>query len=282
MKRNEWSTKSIGDMSDLVTKGTTPTSVGHEFVKEGINFVKVETLSITGQFIKEKFDHINSKCHSALKRSQLEEGDILFSIAGALGRTALVTDNILPANTNQALAIIRLKQDENVSRKFVLKALETGIVLDQIEKSKGGVAQQNLSLAQVRELQIPLPPLPEQQRIVAILDQAFAAIATAKANAQKNLQNARELFESHLQTVFTQRGEGWVERKLGDICEVLDSRRIPITQRDRIAGVYPYYGASGILDYVNDYIFDEKLVLIGEDGAKWGAREKSAFIAEGK
>ena len=65
----------------------------------------------------------------------------------------------------------------------------------------------------------PVPPLPEQRRIVGILDEAFDGIATAKANAEKNLQNARALFESHLQSVFTQRGEGWVEKRLGDIAE---------------------------------------------------------------
>ena len=67
---------------------------------------------------------------------------------------------------------------------------------------------------------IPLPPLPEQQRIVGILDEAFAGIATAKANAEKNLQNARAIFESHLQSVFTERGEGCAVRKLSDLCEI--------------------------------------------------------------
>ncbi|MCX5992987.1 MAG: restriction endonuclease subunit S [Chloroflexi bacterium] len=74
----------------------------------------------------------------------------------------------------------------------------------------------------------------------------------------------------------------WKEKKLGEVCEVLDSKRKPITKRDRTAGEYPYYGATGILDHVHDYIFDEKLILIGEDGAKWGPGENSAFIAEGK
>lgn len=74
----------------------------------------------------------------------------------------------------------------------------------------------------------------------------------------------------------------WQTKKLGDICDILDSKRKPITQRDRIHGEYPYYGATGILDYVHDYIFDEKLILIGEDGAKWGSGENTAFIAEGK
>ena len=215
-----WPVTRLGDLTDFVTKGTTPTSIGHEFVEEGINFVKVESITTTGQFIEEKFAHITPTCHAVLGRSQLQAGDILFSIAGALGRTGFVTDDILPANTNQALAIIRLKRDVGLSPKFVLKALETGVVLEQIEKFKGGVAQQNLSLAQVRDFQIALPPLAEQQRIVGLLDEAFEGLATAKANAEKNLQNARALFESHLQSVFTQRGPGWVEKRLEEVCEL--------------------------------------------------------------
>lgn len=69
---------------------------------------------------------------------------------------------------------------------------------------------------------------------------------------------------------------------LSDLCDILDSKRQPITKHNRIAGDYPYYGATGVLDYVNSYIFDEKLVLIGEDGAKWNSGERTAFIAQGK
>lgn len=70
--------------------------------------------------------------------------------------------------------------------------------------------------------------------------------------------------------------------ELGSIVDVLDSLRKPITKSDRTEGIYPYYGATGVLDYVHDYIFNEKLVLVGEDGAKWESGEKTAFIAEGK
>ena len=75
---------------------------------------------------------------------------------------------------------------------------------------------------------------------------------------------------------------GWEVKTLGEVCDILDNQRKPITKRDRIAGKYPYYGATGILDYVEDYIFDEKLVLVGEDGAKWASGENTAFSVEGK
>ena len=74
----------------------------------------------------------------------------------------------------------------------------------------------------------------------------------------------------------------WHIVKLGDIVEILDERRIPVSKRDRNSGEFPYYGATGIIDYIDKYIFEEKLVLIGEDGAKWGANENSAFSVDGK
>jgi type I restriction enzyme S subunit len=82
-----------------------------------------------------------------------------------------------------------------------------------------GLTVPKLNQGNLREIPIPLPPLTEQQRIVGLLDEAFEGIATAKANAEKNLQNARALFESHLQSVFTQRGPGWVEKRLADVAD---------------------------------------------------------------
>lgn len=76
--------------------------------------------------------------------------------------------------------------------------------------------------------------------------------------------------------------EGWEFKKLGDLCQVLDSQRKPVTKKDRTKGIYPYYGATGIQDYVDSYIFDGRFLLVGEDGAKWGASDKTAYIIEGK
>ena len=131
-------------------------------------------------------------------------------------------------------------------------------------------------------LKAMVPPLIEQQRIVRLLDEAFEAIAIAKANAEKNFQNARTLFESQLASIYLGGSGMWPSAPLGEICEVLDSLRKPVTKRDRTAGSYPYYGATGVVDHVADYLFDEPLVLIGEDGAKWDAGAKSAFLVSGK
>ena len=76
--------------------------------------------------------------------------------------------------------------------------------------------------------------------------------------------------------------KGWEMKSLGDVCDILDSKRKPITKRNRIPGDIPYYGATGVLSYVKDYLFDEQLVLLGEDGAKWKSGDNSAFIINGK
>jgi type I restriction enzyme S subunit len=92
--------------------------------------------------------------------------------------------------------------------------------LKEIEDITGFTTVKHISSRQILDIDFPSPPFSEQQRIVSILDAAFDGIATAKAKAEQNLLNARALFESHLQSVFTQRGEGWVEKKLSDVCAI--------------------------------------------------------------
>jgi type I restriction enzyme S subunit len=93
--------------------------------------------------------------------------------------------------------------------------------MGQMESLQKGASYPAVTDGEVRSQLIPVPPLAEQRRIVGILDEAFEGLATAKANAEQNLQNARSLFESHLQAVFTQRGDGWVEAKLDDVTDLI-------------------------------------------------------------
>ena len=153
----EWNLIKLGDFCDLITKGTT----GKSQSEQGkINFVKVENLKDNEIYpvvtISEE-EHFGS-----LKRSILCEGDVLFSIAGTLGRTAIVRNNILPANTNQALAIIR---GYKLDAYFLLVVLSGEVVKDYIRKNPTVGAQPNLSLEQVSSLKIKIPSLEEQQAI---------------------------------------------------------------------------------------------------------------------
>ena len=134
----------------------------------------------------------------------------------------------------------------------------------------------------IAKIEIPLPPLEEQHRIVSILDASFEKIDALKKNAEENLKNAKALFQQVLAQELKPK-EGWVEKKLTDISENLDYKRVPITKNVRKSGKFPYYGASGIVDYVNDYLYDEDLLLISEDGANLLARTTPiAFSVSGK
>jgi len=219
-----WEVKPLGELCEVVTKGTTPTTAGYRFQESGINFIKVESIGLSGELLPDMFSYVSEECHREQARSQLKENDILFSIAGALGRAALVGQDVLPANTNQALAIVRLREDAPLDHRFLLKLLASSIVTDQTAVMSGGAAQQNLSLAQVKDIKVPIPPLPEQQRIVGKLDAAFAALAEAQAHVERNRANARELFESYLNGVFDTAHKGWRERPLAEVATLFNGR----------------------------------------------------------
>ena len=114
--------------------------------------------------------------------------------------------------------IFPLKPRPGLSREFLQYWFLRDATVEQIDATSTGARMPRANMNAILDFEFLLPPLPEQRRIVGILDEAFAGIATAKANAEKNLQNARALFESHLQSVFTQRGPGWVEKRLDDVC----------------------------------------------------------------
>ena len=181
----DWEFNQLGELCEVITKGTTPTTNGFPYLKTGINFVKVESINAFGRFIKEKFAFIGEDCYKSFKRSQLKEGDILISIAGALGRTAIVTDNILPANTNQAVGILRLK-DKSL-KNFIRYFLDSYSLQKFIKRINVASAQANLNLGHLNKFNIPFPAINEQQKIVAILSEADAKIEkeqTQKAQLQ--------------------------------------------------------------------------------------------------
>lgn len=162
---DEWSLTNIRNISSLVTKGTTP----RKYEDKGINFVKVE--NIHDNTISNISSYISEDTHNKeLKRSILKENDILFSIAGALGRTAIVKNNNLPANTNQANAIIRIDNLDNMDLYYLLNRLNHSDITNYINKCQSVGAQPNLSLEQVNNINVSLPSKKEQIKIGKLLE----------------------------------------------------------------------------------------------------------------
>lgn len=188
----DWEKRKLGDISSLITKGTTPKD------KSGtgdVNFIKVENINdfsgnITGM------SKISLEEHQGyLKRSQLQEGDILFSIAGTLGRVTTVNKAILPANTNQALSIIRLKEG---NLEYVKTCLKGNAVTDFIRRNPTIGAQPNLSLEQVSNIEIEIPSEAEQKKI----GEYFQNLDNLIASQQQELDGYKELKKGLLQQMF--------------------------------------------------------------------------------
>ncbi len=181
----EWEVKRLGDVAELITKGTTPTSIGQKFTESGVNFLKAESISENGSIISEKTAYIDNATHALLRRSQLKDGDILISIAGVLGRIGTVSSDVLPANTNQALAIVRLPKNSTESRHYIFYFLRSSLIHKQINDVNVQAAQSNISLQNVGDLQIHLPPPAEQTAIAAVLSDMDAEISALEAQLDK-------------------------------------------------------------------------------------------------
>lgn len=165
---NSWTKSTIGDVSSVVTKGTTPTTGAGGFSHAGVNFIKVESITGNGQIDLQRVAFVSEEVHNKLRRSILQDGDVLFSIAGTIGRVAQVTGDHLPANTNQALAIIR-PNTEIINQHFLkyvlLDTRNVNVALSRVVQS----VQANLSLSQLSAMEFLLPEISVQTAIAEIL-----------------------------------------------------------------------------------------------------------------
>ena len=172
----------LSELCKLITKGTTPTTLGKNFTNSGINFIKVESILENHSFNREKFSYINKTTNFILKRSILHSGDILFTIAGTLGRFALVDDSILPANTNQAVAIIRVNKDK-ILPEYLYSSFLGNWHNDYYKRHVQQAVQANLSLTTIKSLLIPMLPQAELQKYMELV---HPIIKYMKKNEKEN------------------------------------------------------------------------------------------------
>ena len=188
---DDWEQRKLKELTEVITKGTTPKDKSG---KGSINFVKVENINKSSGEIDIKSKITENEHEGYLKRSQLKDGDILFSIAGTLGRTAIVKKELLPANTNQALAIIRLDEGD---KNYITTFLNGRAAEDFIKKNPTVGAQPNLSLEQVGNLLIEIPSLEEQTKIGSFFKQLDDTIALHQHKLEK-LKNIKQAYLNEL------------------------------------------------------------------------------------
>jgi len=247
---------------------------------------------------------------------QLDINDIVVVKTGSsYGKTSLV-DNLTEKTTlNPQLMVLK---ERKCNSKYLCYFLNTQYMRKHFEDLVNGTAIPTFSQEKFGMKQFPLPPASEQEKIVSKIELIFDKIdllENDKEDLDTIIKQAKskildlaihgklvpqdpndEPAEELLKRIATSDNRpyekveeepfeipaSWKWGKLGYIVDILDSKRKPITKSDRKSGIYPYYGATCIQDYVSDYLFDEDLLLLGEDGAKWGKGEISAFCISGK
>jgi len=254
-KSAKWQTKKLGDVCSLIGGGT-PSKSREEFYKGDIPWATIRDMN-TDLITQTEFK-ITPDAVSGSSTNVIKEGNVVIATRVGLGKICLIDQDTA---INQDLRGIIPLDPAKLLVPFLFWWFKS--IAKTIVDEGTGATVQGVKLTFVKSLEIPLPPLPEQKRIVAILDEAFAGIRQAVSNAEKNLANARELFESYLNKVFTEKGEGWVEKELGKVCVFQGGSQPPKS----------VFSAELLDNYIRliqirDYKSDKHIVYIPKDKAK--------------
>lgn len=209
-----WSWVELNELAEMAT-GHTPSRMHPEYWGGKIKWMCASDARFQhGGIVDETAETINQKGIENSAAVLLPEDTVCLARTGAsIGYAVRLGE---PMATNQGF--VNWICGRNLSPKFLQYILVAES--EFLKRIAYGAAHHTIYFPEVKAFHVCIPPLPEQRRIVGILDEAFAGIATAKVNAERNLQNARALFESHLQAVFTQRGEGWLEKPFSELCDI--------------------------------------------------------------
>lgn len=265
MKTN-WQTKKLSDVC-FFQEG--PGIRKYEYKKNGYPIINVRCVqdgyidlsnaqAVDPKFIKEKWAHF-----------QVEEGDILFTTSGTIGRTAMATKDDLPLLMNTSVVRFKSLDEKELDRYFLAWLLRSPKFIEEVKSYSSGTAQKNVGPTHLKLISISYPPLSEQKRIVKILDETFEKIEKAKENAEKNLKNSKELFESYLQNVFANPGKDWETRKIEECFKLKSGDGLTSKMMSKEGG-YPVFGGNGIAGVHNKFNLSGSNVIIGRVGALCG------------
>jgi type I restriction enzyme S subunit len=245
--KDGWQTKKLGEICEI-ERGGSPRPI-QKFITtdpKGVNWIKIGDATASGKYIYKTEEKIKP---DGVKRSRMVyEGDFILSNSMSFGRPYIMKTR--GCIHDGWLVLHQPKVDPD----YLYYVLSSDLVFSQFDRLAAGSTVRNLNIGLAKSVEIPYPPLPEQKRIVGILDEAFDGIATAKANAEKNLHNARALFESHLESVFSQREEGWVEKRLSEVSKDFGrgkSKHRPRNDPKLYDGEYPFIQTGDIRNSVH-------------------------------
>jgi len=257
----------IGAICEVVNGGTPKTGVAEYWGGEHQWITPAEMGKRNSPYVSETERTLTDLGLANSSASPMPPYSVILSTRAPIGHLVI---NTVPMATNQGCK--GLIPGKAIHHKFLYYYL--GSIVDLLNALGTGATFRELSGGKLKEVTIPVPPLPEQQRIVDILDEAFENIATGKANAEKNLQNAHALFESHLQSIFTY-GGGWVKKRLGDVVTRLTNGYVGPTRNIYHESGVPYLLARHVKN--NRLMFDGK-TFISDD---FNRKHKKSMLKAG-
>ncbi len=272
-----WEEVKLEDVCDLITCGVAKRP---NYVDSGVPFLSAKNIK-NQSVVWDNYKFVSPADHAILTRKNKPKmGDILYTRVGSFGEAAVV-DKDIEFSIFVSLTLIKTK--DILLNKFLVYYLNSPMGKNLAKKNVNSSGVGNLNVAAVRKFLIPLPPLEEQKQIVAKLDSAFDEINRLKEISNKTGSIYSQLLKQIIFQCLNNKNYNWANKYLNEISTDLDSKRKPITKTKRIKGLTPYYGASGIVDYVQGYIFDDELLLISEDGANLISRSYPiAFSINGR
>jgi len=289
----EWDVCPVSELVDEARAGGTPLRSRPEYWDGDVPFALIEDLSGSSLFMRRTTRTIT---HLGLANSSawvVPRGWVLVSMYASIG---LARVTAAPMATNQA--ILALLPGDRLDAAFMAHMMNFSAPRLAVRNVQS--TQKNVNKGIVLQFEVPVPPLYEQRKIAAVL----SAVQEAKEKTEAVIEAARELKKSLMKYLFTygpvpvdeaenvplkqteigEVPEGWDVAPLGDVVEVHDRHRVPLSSdvRSDMQGPYPYCGANGVVDHIDDYLFDGEFVLLAEDGGYWGRLQPSAYLMTGK
>ena len=237
-------------------------------ILHGVPVIKVNNL-IAGLHSKGELDVTTKENDEKYSRTRLEGGELIVSVVGTVGKTAIVPKSFRGCNLVRAVAMIDIK--ENWLSRWVKYYIDSPAGQAYIEQNLNTTVQATLNIKTLVDMPIPFLKEDEMRKIVTILEATDRKIECNQQINDNLLQQAQALYKDRFVDLNPFDGEMPPDWRLGTVSEIIelhDSKRIPLSSRERanLAKIYPYYGATSVMDYVDRYLFDGIYLLLGEDG----------------
>ncbi|MEN3772099.1 restriction endonuclease subunit S [Priestia megaterium] len=288
----EWDVQSLEDLSERILVGLA-TSVTKYYRNSGIPIIR--NLNIKkGYFDDTKMLYLDEDFCKKQRNKAVKMDDVITVHTGSnLGLTCLVPEEYNGSQTFTTL--ITTTKKKILNPKYLCQHMNSYLGISEINRLQVGGGKNNLNVSDLKNYKIAIPPIEEQQKIVEILSTVDEQILNTEKLIERTKKNkeglVQQLLSKGIETTkfkYTELGEipyDWEVVRLEEICTFLDGMRRPVksSDREKMKGDYPYYGASGIIDWVNNYLFDEELILLAEDGENIRSRNLPiAFKVTGK